>query len=99
MAGPDLGILLWTVGGVVAAVVLPILAATVRRDFPAQIVPGMPPWLRKYLTLLVFSVIAAVVSLAAWMAAAPDPKPEIAWYTAFLIGFGWEAAIEKLTRL
>jgi hypothetical protein len=99
MQGPDLGVIAWTVAGVIAAVVLPILAAAVRRDFPKPTVAGMPPWLRKYLALLAFSIIAALISLAAWMSAAPDPKPEIAWYTAFLIGFGWEAALEKLTRL
>lgn len=97
MDGPDLGAFIWTVLGVLAAVLLPILVAAVRKTFPKSLVDGgVPPWVKAYALLFVFSVVAATISLAAWYSAQPGPDPEIKWYTAFLIGFGWEAAIEKL---
>lgn len=94
MKGPDLRTLLWTIVGVITAVLLPVLAATVTGDFSAASAgPGIPPWIRKAATLLLFAVLAGLVSLAIYQSNNPD-KP-LPWFTAFLVGFGWEAAIEK----
>ena len=94
MGGPDLGVFLWTVAGVLAAVLFPILAAAVKREFPARVVgSGMPPWVRKYAILFIYAALASLAGLAIWISQNPDEK--IPWFTAFLIGFGAEAAIEK----
>lgn len=94
MIGPDLVVFLWTVAGVLAAVLFPVLTAAVRRDFPVGVVEGgVPPWVRKYATLFVYAVIASIAGLAIWMT--QNPSGTIPWFTAFLIGFGAEAAIEK----
>jgi hypothetical protein len=95
MKGPSLNVFAWTVGGVLAAVLLPILAQYAGPGL-ATAGPGVPPWLKQAVMLFLFSIVAALISLAAWMSANPG-RPEPEWFTAFLIGFGWEAAIEKLT--
>jgi hypothetical protein len=38
-------------------------------------------------------MIVALVSLAIWKG--QNPTAQLNWFTAFLIGFGWESAIEK----
>ncbi|HEY2955744.1 MAG TPA: hypothetical protein VGK89_10900 [Candidatus Eisenbacteria bacterium] len=56
----------------------------------------IPPWVRRYLLLLLFSSIVALVSLAIWRG--QNPQGAIPWFTAFLVGFGWESALEKFFR-
>jgi hypothetical protein len=95
MKGPSLNVFAWTVCGVLAAVLMPILAKAAGQELMVA-GPGVPPWLKQAVVLFLFSIVAALVSLAAWTAANPvKPQPE--WFTSFLIGFGWEAAIEKLS--
>jgi hypothetical protein len=89
----DLVAYVWVVAGVIVAVVLPVLAAYIRKEFPPTAAIGMPPWLKRYLLLFVFSVIVALVSLAIWRGQNPDGH--LHWFTAFTIGFGWESALEK----
>lgn len=98
MKGPDLYVLAWVVAGVLAAVLLPVLAKAVRDSTgAARTMVASPPWIRKALLLVAFAVVAGVVSLAFWLSAQPEPPPMIRWEVAFLVGFGWEAALEKFT--
>jgi hypothetical protein len=88
----DLGAYMWVVLGVIVAVILPVLAAYIKKQFPTT-KADLPPWLKRYGALLIFSMIVALVSLAIWKGQNPTTHPT--WFTAFLIGFGWESAIEK----
>jgi hypothetical protein len=94
MDGLDFLVFVWAVLGVLAAVLFPVLAAAVKRDFPPAVAEGgMPPWARKYLTLFVYAVVSAIIVLMIYMSLNPDK--EIDAVTAFLLGFGAEATIEK----
>lgn len=84
---------MYIVLGVVVAVVLPILAAAIRKEFPVVQGIGFPPWLRRYMLLFVFSLVVAIASLAVWRS--QNPNAHLQWYSAFMIGFGWESALEK----
>jgi len=90
----DLLAYVWVVVGVIAAVVLPVLSAYIRREFPAQQGAALlPPWVVRYLLLLLFGVIAGVAAFAIWRAA--NPNTALHWFTVFLIGFGAESTLEK----
>jgi hypothetical protein len=86
----------YVVCGVVVAVILPVLMAYVRKEFPPIAGVTIPPWLKRYAALLVFSAIVSVVSLAIWRS--QNPAGELHWFTAFLLGFGWESALEKFAH-
>jgi hypothetical protein len=43
-----------------------------------------------------FSLITALICLAGWRST--HPNDTLPWFTAFLLGFGWESAIEKLQK-
>lgn len=90
----DVGLFLWVAIGVVVSVVLPVLTGIIRRDFPATQAVGMPPWVGTYGRLLVFSLLTALVVVAAFRAT--SPSVDVPWFTAFLLGYGWEATVEKL---
>jgi hypothetical protein len=85
---------LGTALGVVISVVLPVLWAYIKRDFVAT--QGVPPWLPKYARLALFSFIVAIVVLAGYDAT--HPETELSFLGAVLLGFGWEASVEKLAR-
>jgi hypothetical protein len=90
----ELGAYVWVVAGVVVAVVLPVLSAYIRKEFPARMGGGLlPPWVVRYLLLLLFGLIAGGAAFAVWRASNPDTA--LHWFTAFLIGFGAESALEK----
>jgi hypothetical protein len=89
----DLTAYLFVVLGVFVAVLLPVLSAYIRKEFPATGAIGLPPWLKRYLLLFVFSLVVGLVSLAIWKSL--NPQGELHWFTALLIGFGWESALEK----
>ena len=84
---------LWVAAGVAVAVALPILSANIRKEFPLVSGDTIPPWIRRYLLLLVFSLATAIVVWAIWRTS--NPASELPWYTAFLFGFTWELALEK----
>jgi hypothetical protein len=92
----DLDTYLWVSFGVAVAVLFPVLAALIRKEFPRVAGVAIPPWVKRYLILLAFSLITGVIALAIWKSQNPTVNP--AWYTAFLIGFAWESAIEKFAR-
>ena len=56
----------------------------------------LPAWARKYLTLLAFGAVPVLAVLALW--SAQNLSGQLAWYTAFLLGFSSEAALEKLLQ-
>jgi hypothetical protein len=93
---------LWIALGVVIAVVLPVMIAHLKKEFPqeetfkAPDTKSLPPWLKKYLYLGAFSLIVALVSLAIWKNS--NPNTQLVWYSAFVIGFAWESAVEKFFR-
>src|SRR5262245_50519704 len=89
----DVAAYVWVVIGVIVAVVLPMLSAKIRKEFPAVAGVTVPPWVRRYGLLLIFSLVAAVACLAIWRAA--NPSTELHWFTAFLIGFAFESTLEK----
>ncbi len=87
---------LCVVAGVIAAVLLPFLAELVRREFPPTAGPLIPPWVRSFCLLAIFSMLTALIALAIWRS--QNPTGDLQWYTAVLIGFGWESAVEKFLR-
>ena len=46
------------------------------------------------ITLLAFAAVTGVILYAYWRS--EHPKGTLEWYSAFLLGFAWEATIEKL---
>lgn len=89
----DLQAYLFVVLGVVVAVLMPVLSARIRKEFPPTGAIGVPPWLKRYLLLFFFGLVVGVVSLAIWKS--QNPQGVLHWFTALLIGFGSESALEK----
>jgi hypothetical protein len=88
---------LWISCGVIVAVIFPVLSGFMRSEFPPTgSVSVLPPWVKKYGALLLFSLVTSVVCLAIWRSTHPDSHME--WFTAFLLGFGWESTIEKFQK-
>lgn len=87
---------LWVSLGVMVSVIFPVLAGFIKREFPPTGAVGLPPWLKRYGGLLIFSLITSLIALAIFRATHPSDVLE--WYTAFLIGFAWESAIEKFLK-
>jgi hypothetical protein len=86
----------WVAGGVFAAVILPVLSGIVRQYFKPTAALGFPPWVKKYGALLLFCLVTAVICLAGWRST--HPNDTLPWFTAFLLGFGWESAVEKFQK-
>jgi hypothetical protein len=86
----------WVACGVIVAVIFPVLSGFVRQEFKATAAVGLPPWMKKFGALLLFSLITALICLAGWRST--HPNDTLPWFTAFLLGFGWESAIEKLQK-
>jgi hypothetical protein len=94
----DIQAYLWVAVGVFVAVIFPVLSGFIRQEFPAH-APGqfqLPRWFKKYGGLLLFSLITSLICLAIWKSGHQDST--IDWFTAFLLGFGWESAVEKFTK-
>lgn len=90
----------FVVAGVVTAVVLPVIADKVRKYYPqtgAVFSLKQPPeWLVRYFWLAVFSVLVAGLIFAGWKK--QNPSANLEWYSALLLGFTSESAIEKVLR-
>jgi hypothetical protein len=86
---------LWMAFGVLISVIFPIIKAAVAPKTTESV--GLPPWVKKYALIFVFAAVTAVIVLAAYLAANPEALKTLQWYTAFLFGFSWESAIEKIT--
>lgn len=86
--GPFLGIAL----GVLVAITYPILKGYVKETFgPTQGV--LPPWVKDYGLLMLFCLMTAFIALALYRSSNPDA--EISFWVAVVMGFGWEASVEK----
>lgn len=92
----DLSAYAWISLGVLIAVVFPIISGFVHKQFPPDAAPGMPLWLKRYGGLFLFCLVTALICLAGWKATHHDAGLE--WFTAFLLGFGWESTVEKLLK-
>ncbi|RZT13659.1 hypothetical protein EV649_6855 [Kribbella sp. VKM Ac-2569] len=88
--GAFLGITL----GVLIAVVYPVLRGYIRKEFGPVAVPGLPPWVKKYAALFAFCAASALIVLAVFKSAKPDT--EISFWIALVMGFGYEAVVEKV---
>jgi hypothetical protein len=84
----------WIAIGVAVATLHPVLLALIRKEFPLVTAGGMPPWLKRSLLLFAFSVVTALIVLAVYRNAV-DPTTSLTWFKAFVLGYGWEAFIEK----
>jgi hypothetical protein len=82
--------------GVVVGVIFPVASGLIWYEFKTTAVIGLPPWIKKFGTLLLFSLITALICIMGWRAT--HPVDNLPWFTAFLLGFGWESAIEKLHK-
>jgi hypothetical protein len=82
--------------GIVIAVVLPVLVKFIRQQFPPGGKEALPPWLKKYGGLLLFSLVTALPCLAIWKTG--HPNQQTGFYGYFLVGFGWESTIEKFLK-
>jgi predicted lysophospholipase L1 biosynthesis ABC-type transport system permease subunit len=80
--------------GVCIAIVYPVLRGFVTKQFPPTAAPGLPPWVKKYSALLVFSLLTALIILATYKSA--NPHKDISFFAALGLGFGWESSIEKV---
>ena len=80
--------------GIVVAIAYTLLLGWYRKAFPQTAAPGLPGWVKKYGLLLLLSLVAAFIILVGYRAA--NPTVTISFYTAVLLGFGWEASVEKL---
>jgi hypothetical protein len=92
----DLLAYLWISLGVAAAVVLPFFAELVRKEFPTTAGPVIPPWVKSFGILFLFSLVTGLVALALWRN--QNPAAELHPFSAFAIGFGWESFVEKIGR-
>lgn len=81
--------------GVFSAVLYPILVGLYKRKFPTT-AKGIPPWVTKYAVLLVFCAATAFFVLVIYRASHPDTQ--LSFYTAVMLGFGWESSVEKLYK-
>lgn len=92
------------VGGVITSILLPIIIRSVRTQFkeavPADIAESSLmrilriawPYLQKYLTLLAFSTLTALL-IVAFMG-----DKLTGWGQAFVVGYAWDSTIQKITQ-
>ncbi|MGY4772227.1 hypothetical protein ACXC9Q_35425 [Kribbella sp. CWNU-51] len=79
--------------GVFVAVVYPILKGYVTEEFSTKAVE-VPKWVKVYGALVALCLVSAFAVLAAFRAAKPDT--EITFWVAVVMGFGYEASVEKI---
>jgi len=82
---------LWICGGVGISILLPVLSAYVKSAFSAT---AATVDFKKYGILALFSALTALIVLALYRAVEPDEQ--ITALAALLLGYGWEATLEKL---
>jgi hypothetical protein len=90
----DVGAYLGIALGVLIAVVYPVLKGYIKQEFGPIAAPGLPPWVVKYSALFAFCLLTALILLAVLRAAKPDAQ--IGFWAALLMGFGYEASVEKV---
>jgi hypothetical protein len=81
--------------GVLIAVLYPIIVGWFKGVFP--ITKGaIPAWVKKYAALLVFCAVTSFIVLVIYRASHPDAQ--LPFYTAVMLGFGWESSVEKIFK-
>ena len=90
----DLAVYLTVALGVFVAVVYPVVLGYIRQQFPPATAGVLPPWTKKYVALLVFSLLTSLIVLAVYKGA--NPATKISFWGALAIGFGWESSVEKV---
>jgi hypothetical protein len=88
---------LWVALGVFVAVIFPLLRAAIGPK-PMGVLGGIPPWLKKYLLILAFSLVTAIIVLAIYLSSTEGGLKTVQWFTLFLLGFAWESTIEKFGK-
>lgn len=81
--------------GVTLSVLLPVIRGYIKKEF-VPLAGGVPPWAKKYLLLAAFALGTAVIVLAIYDAT--NPKSDLRFLAAVLLGLGWEASLEKFLR-
>jgi hypothetical protein len=79
--------------GVLVAVVYPLIRGYIAKNFPAT-GGRWPPWVKKYAMLFLFSLVTALIVLAVYRSS--NPTTVLTFWQALVLGFGWEAVIEKI---
>jgi predicted Na+-dependent transporter len=100
----SLELFLSVIGGVITSILLPVIISSVRTQF-AQAVPadvGESAWvrfariawphIRKYLTLLIFSLLTSLL-IVAFLG-----DKLTGWSQAFVVGYAWDSTIQKITQ-
>lgn len=90
----DAGAFLAIALGVFVAVLYPIVRGKIRKEFPPVAGVAIPPWVKRYGLLFLFSLLTAFVLLAVYRGANADA--ELQFWPSVVMGFGWEAIVEKL---
>jgi hypothetical protein len=78
---------------VLVGVLHPVLLGFVRNQFPPTASGGFRHGSRSTAGLFLFCLVTALIVLALWKNA--NPEASLAWYAAFLLGYGWESFVEK----
>ena len=79
--------------GVFIAVIYPLIRGYITKEFPAT-AGALPPWVKKYAMLFLFSLVTALIVLAVYRSS--NPSTVLTFWQALVLGFGWEASIEKI---
>ena len=80
--------------GTLVAVLYPVIRGFIKKEFPAGVAGvKLPPWMKRYLGLFVFAIITSFIILAIYKA---GDKTLPSFWKSVVLGFGWEAIIEKV---
>src|SRR4051812_36414877 len=90
----DLAAFLGIAAGVLVAVVYPVLKGYIQKEFVPTAALRLPPWVKRYAALFLFCLTTALVVLAVYRSTNPDT--DISFWTALVMGFGWESSVEKV---
>lgn len=89
----DLEAYLWISFGIAAAVAFPVIRNLVTKYWPKTQAMGVPDWVKKYGVLFIFSLLTGVIVYAVLKSQGQELTT---WWAAFLAGFAWESAVEKI---
>jgi hypothetical protein len=100
----DINLFSSAAGGVATSILLPVMIRTLRAEFnaavpaartrswPMRLAMASWPVVRKYLALLVFSLLTALLIVAAF------GDSITSWRAAFVAGYAWDSTIQKITQ-
>jgi hypothetical protein len=100
----DINLFSAAAGGVATSILLPVMIRTLRAEFSAaspagknsswikRVVVAAWPVIRKYLILLIFSLVTALLIVAVL------GDSITGWRAAFVAGYAWDSTIQKITQ-